>query len=84
MGMIKIGNASFNGDEIKKMSFERFNKLYKGKIQGGGKTMEEIYELASGNKVNKKIETNDEAPTENKIEAPEFKKEKKKKKFEND
>ena len=50
---MKIGNISFNVDAIQSMTFEEFEKTYKGKVRGVGMSLEQVF-IKLGGKLSKK------------------------------
>jgi len=53
---MKIGNASFNVEAVKKMSFDEFSATFKGKLFAPNKTLEQVYEEVTGRKPDEKSE----------------------------
>ena len=51
---IKLGRTSFNVDEVKKLSFEQFKGIFKGKLHGVD--ISEAYEKLTGKKAVSKPE----------------------------
>ena len=56
---VTIGNSSFNVEETQKLKFDEFEKIYKGKIFAKGKTLREVYDIATG-----KVKTDEEKAKE--------------------
>ncbi len=68
---MKIGNTSFNVEEMKKLSFEEFSAQFKGKLHAPKErmTFEQVYEKVTGKKAEKVPSTKVDGPGENKGKA---------------
>lgn len=67
---MKIGNTSFDVEEMKKLTFEEFKKQFRGKVYAPGLTLEEVYTKVTGKKVEKSTQQKVVEPAKNKVEVP--------------